>query len=237
VSLAIVDAQGDAIRELEGPGTAGLHEVIWDLRLPPPYEPVLEPQQRFSGAPSGPRVLPGSYTVQLTVVDDGSSYSTELQVRLDPRVDISRDDLVARQHALLDMYALAKPLYDATGALRGLTQQIAEVQGLLRDAEDAPESLSEEATAISAALGELNRELNQINRSARGGGSIENSTTRPTADQLWQIEQAWEQVPDLITRVNEIITNRMPAFYAQLDENGIRPDPGEAVAIPVRPGR
>ncbi len=64
---------------------------------------------------------------------------------------------------------------------------------------------------------------------------MEGSTTRPTADQLWQIEQAWEQVPDLISRLNAFVTSRVPAFYAQLDENGIRPDPGEVVAVPVRP--
>ena len=227
VRVTVLDAHGDVVRELTGPGTEGIHEVVWDLRIAPPYVP------ESGGTPNGPRVMPGSYTVNLDAA--GSSYSKELTVRLDPRVEITRVDLVARQHALLDANALAKPLYEARSAVQELTRQLIDIQGLLDDQEDAPEDLSEEATAIRDELDDLNSELNQVNRLARAGGSVEGSTTRPTADQLWQIEQAWEQVPDLISRLNVFVTSRVPAFYAQLDENGIRPDPGETVTIPVRP--
>ena len=107
---------------------------------------------------------------------------------------------------------------------------------MLRDAEEAPESLQEDANAISAELAELNRDLTQLNRSMRGAGSIGSVTARPTDDQLWQIDQAWDMAPDLVTRVNRVITNRMPAFYDQLNEHGIRPEVGEAVGVPARPG-
>ena len=197
--------------------------------------PEREEGQQFVSAPSGPRVLPGTYTVQLEAA--GQTLSTELRVRLDPRVQISRADLEARQRALMSMYALAKPLYEAGRAVRELNQQLAAIQQMLRDIEDAPQSLGDEATAISGELGAVSRELNQVNRNARAGSAIEASTTRPTADQEWQIDQAWEQVPDLITRLNDVITNRMPALYSQLDEHGIRPSVGEAIEVPSRPGR
>lgn len=228
VQVTVTDAHGDVVRELTGPGSAGIHEVIWDLRMAPPYVP------NFGGTPNGPRVMPGSYSVNLDA--GGSSFSRELTVRLDPRVEITRADLIARQHALLDAYALAKPLYEARSAIQELNRQLADIQGLLGDQEDAPAALSEEATTILDELNELNSELSQVSRLARAGGSVEGSTTKPTEDQLWQIERAWEQVPDLISRLNAFVTGRVPAFYARLNENGIRPDPGEAVSIPVRPG-
>jgi len=53
---------------------------------------------------------------------------------------------------------------------------------------------------------------------------------------LWQVEQAWQEAPAAIERLNAIITNRLPALYGQLDQHGVRPDPGEAIAIPSRPG-
>ena len=34
---------------------------------------------------------------------------------------------------------------------------------------------------------------------------------------------------------NEVISERMPALNALLDEHGIRPDPGAPIAIPTRP--
>ncbi len=78
--------------------------------------------------------------------------------------------------------------------------------------------------------------MNRANAGSRGSFSIEGSTTLPTADQLWQLEQAWEKVPPLITQINEIIETKMPALYRQLDEHGIRPDPGEPLAMPTPPG-
>jgi hypothetical protein len=53
---------------------------------------------------------------------------------------------------------------------------------------------------------------------------------------LWGIEQAWEKTPGLIEQLNEIVTVKMPELNAKLDEHGIRPDPGKAVEVPVRPG-
>ena len=66
------------------------------------------------------------------------------------------------------------------------------------------------------------------------GGAIDGSTTRPTTDQLWQIDTAWEKIPDTITRLNAIITDRMPALNRLLNEHGVRPDPGDVVELPIR---
>ncbi|MCH6547923.1 MAG: hypothetical protein IH798_05700 [Gemmatimonadetes bacterium] len=47
VMISILDAGGETIRELEGSGSAGGHEVVWDLRLAAPYE--AEPGQEGGG--------------------------------------------------------------------------------------------------------------------------------------------------------------------------------------------
>jgi photosystem II stability/assembly factor-like uncharacterized protein len=65
------------------PATAGMHRWIWDLRPTPP--------QRTAGGGGGgffgrgvQAVLPGTYTVKLTVGD--KSYTQPLVVKMDPRV-------------------------------------------------------------------------------------------------------------------------------------------------------
>ena len=236
VKITILDGGGESVRELTGPGAAGIQQVRWDLRIEPPYTPSGPPQQfggGFQGGQArGPRVLPGTYTVAMEAA--GQSQEEELVVRLDPRVEMSRADLEARQAALMSAYDLARPVYEAGQATRRVTTQLMEVSALLREREEAPEALNEEVSALLEEARELGREVNQAAAGARGANAMESSSTRPTADQLWQLDQAWEKVPPLIERLNEIVADEMPALYRQLDEQGIRPDPGEAVTMPVR---
>ena len=102
---------------------------------------------------------------------------------------------------------------------------------------DAPENLAAAVDSLADEIDQLGEDINQANRDARLQGAIEGSDARPTADQLWQIDRAWEIIPPLIEKLNDIVTNRIPAINRRLDTAGIRPKPGEAIAIPNRSGR
>jgi photosystem II stability/assembly factor-like uncharacterized protein len=97
----------------------GTHRFIWDLRLP-----GLPSARNPEGGASGPFVLPGTYTVRLTV--DGAVVGTQpLRVRLDPRVvadGVMQADLVAQHQLLTDLreaasraLALSATLAEAAG--------------------------------------------------------------------------------------------------------------------------
>ncbi len=238
VTITILDAQGAAVRELRGPLAAGIQEVEWDLRLPPPYEQEGEGGGGggggfFGGPPRGPKVLPGQYTVRLDAV--GSSMTTDMTIRLDPRVEISQADLMARQDALMSAYALAKPLYDARQATQRLGRQLSDINTLLRGNKSAPGTLRDEVSKLREEVRDLGQQINRAGAGSRGAFAIETSTTPPTADQVWQLDQAWSKVPELIEQLNAVITDRLPAIYRQLDQQGIRPDPGSPVSLPKRP--
>jgi photosystem II stability/assembly factor-like uncharacterized protein len=81
---------------------AGMHRFVWDLHYPPPdslhheypISAIVHDTPRY---PLGPTVVPGEYTVKLTV--GGKEYSQPLTVEMDPRVKASQADL-AKQFAL-----------------------------------------------------------------------------------------------------------------------------------------
>jgi hypothetical protein len=81
------------IRPPQTLGTAaGHHRFIWDLRYPAPpgarrSHSIAAVRERTPSGPRGPFVPPGTYTVRLWA--DGVMRDAELQVRMDPRAEIS----------------------------------------------------------------------------------------------------------------------------------------------------
>ena len=71
VVVTIADASGRSVRRLEGPVSAGLHRITWDLRGPSPEPIDLSPpgfQPPWSEPAKGPLLAPGRYTATLSVV-------------------------------------------------------------------------------------------------------------------------------------------------------------------------
>ncbi|MDA0681089.1 MAG: glycoside hydrolase [Proteobacteria bacterium] len=76
--------------------TKGHHRLAWDLRYEPPkgVERSFDIAAVYQSTPSGPQgpfVHPGRYTVRLTV--GGDVFAQEIDVALDPRVEITDADL------------------------------------------------------------------------------------------------------------------------------------------------
>jgi photosystem II stability/assembly factor-like uncharacterized protein len=75
---------------------AGMHRWVWGLRYPPPIStqheyPIAAIPHDTPRYPRGPSVLPGHYTVRLTV--DGKTSTAPLTVKIDPRVKTSAANL------------------------------------------------------------------------------------------------------------------------------------------------
>jgi photosystem II stability/assembly factor-like uncharacterized protein len=239
LTLEVLGANGDVIRTLDPVNEAGIQEVVWDFRLDPAYEAEAGGGGGLRGGAgpgAGPRVLPGTYAVRLTVGE--TTQTVDVQVRLDPRREASRADLVARQDALMRVYELAKPLRDAEQRLDAMTDRMGEIEELLAsaDLDDATKGgLSEDAQAISEEIEEVREALERANHLGRGTSGIANWSGRPSADQLWAIETTWEEIPDVIDRVNGLLTTRLPTFEDRLTEAGVHVSLGGPITVPRRP--
>jgi photosystem II stability/assembly factor-like uncharacterized protein len=100
LKLQIFDSAGKLVQDIERPAREkGLNRVAWNLRLggPEVRRPPTEEQLAFFGGSRGPQVLPGTYTVKLTVND--KTLEERVEVKLDPAVNVP----VAALQETLDM--------------------------------------------------------------------------------------------------------------------------------------
>ena len=98
--VQVFDREGKLVQEIEKPSREkGLNRIAWNLRLggPEVRRPPTEEQVAFGFASRGPQVLPGTYTVKLTVAD--KVLEQPVEVKLDPAIKTS----VAELQQALDM--------------------------------------------------------------------------------------------------------------------------------------
>jgi photosystem II stability/assembly factor-like uncharacterized protein len=100
-------------------GNAGTHRFMWDLHLEPLNVPASYPIAATYGntAPgaTSPWVLPGNYTVTLTV--NGKKYTQPLTIKMDPRVKTSTAALTEQYRLSFICYSRIKSLSDIIGQL------------------------------------------------------------------------------------------------------------------------
>ncbi|MGB9148213.1 MAG: glycoside hydrolase [Acidobacteriaceae bacterium] len=109
------------------PTTAGMHRWVWDLHATTPtsprYEyPISAVPHRTPLEPQGPVVLPGTYTVRLTV--DGQSTTEPLTIKMDPRVHTSLADLTTLHDAQVAMAAALDSVSKADLAAHAVQEQV-----------------------------------------------------------------------------------------------------------------
>ena len=120
------------------PTTPGMHRWVWDLRYAPPEVPergypINAVPHDTPRSPQGPLVVPGTYTVRLTVGEQ--TLTAPLAVTMDPRVTTSAEGL-AEQLAVERMLARRLPEVDRGGGLGPRGPRAA--RGARRGGEGAP---------------------------------------------------------------------------------------------------
>lgn len=224
--LRITDATGNHIRELEPSGDAGFHEVVWDLRLE-------EEDANGEMMNPGPRVMPGTYIVELTTGSD--IIQTEVVVRMDPRVTMARRPMMARHLSMLESYRLAGPVGEAEDVLDAM-------EDALDDAEDhfaGREIPSDIEVAIAEMRGEIETLRDDLDGASDGAGvwrAIESVSGPATADQLWMLEESWTRAPAVIDRINTARSGAMMRVLGLVYTDAALPELPGPVATPQRGG-
>jgi hypothetical protein len=142
-----------------------MQRFVWDLHYPPPEGarrsyPMTAVYRDTPSAPKGPWVLPGEYTVKLTV--NGRSLEQPLTVKMDPRVKTLPEGL-AKQHAV------AMLCWDGNRQVQEALRQVRSLRAQLRDRREQAKDKSNLGEAL-AGLDRKAAALEGAGGGRRGGG-------------------------------------------------------------------
>jgi hypothetical protein len=197
------------------PATAGMHRWVWDLRLTTPtatrYEyPISAVPYRTPLKPQGPLVLPGEYTVRLTV--DGHSETQTVTVKMDPRVHTSPSDLEALHTAQMTMAQAMDAVAKADLAAHAAAEQInapqnASLTSQLQPYKDALKLVLEgDHARHRPGMDEVNGETGQMY------GALEQSDNPPTEALTQAVAHVQNEVKEVVPAWEEFRDQQLPAL-------------------------
>ncbi|HKW67595.1 MAG TPA: hypothetical protein VJP04_09940, partial [Terriglobales bacterium] len=108
---------------------AGLNRFVWDQR----YEGAAKVAHApiWGGDTRGPEALPGHYQARLTVL--GKSYTAPLEIKPDPRLKVTQEDLQKQFDLLMKIRDKLSDLDNTINQIRDLRSQITDINKRLKD--------------------------------------------------------------------------------------------------------
>ena len=209
--------------------TPGLHRFVWNLAWGSSgAQETTEVSEDDYLAPRGPRAVPGSYDVRLTV--DGKTWTEPLKVVMDPRVQASAHDLQEQLRVGLEIFEQtrlsrkARAEADAVeGQLNGVQEKLAAGDAAVKSAvQQAQEQLADilkkkEEGPTSTVIG-----LEKANTGLAAALRVVESGHRAIPSQAMALyQQSSEQAKLRIAEWNEFKTSRLPALNDELHRNNL----------------
>ncbi len=242
VFVVIRDSDGEIVRRIAAPKTAGIHRVAWDLRYPDPERgPVGYWSQR-----AGPLAMPGAYTAELVRRDeDGATRLGEPQ-SFTPKVlaaaGVPPADAEARAAFQLEVAALQRRVFGAVSALNASIERVEALAAAIDDS-GAGGDLRAQASAIRAGLLDvrvrfLGDDTVRSRREAVLPGIRDRiqrvvgafwSTADPTTTHRRQVEIVREQFGPANAELVNLVEVQLAGLEAQADAAGVPWTPGRRI--------
>jgi hypothetical protein len=132
--------------------SAGMHRFFWDMRYTPvpdvePDFPISATYRNTAPTPTSPWVVPGNYTVVLTV--DGKSFTQPVTVQMDPRVKRSAADLQEQFDLSWRLYQLRLTLAPIGRKFGNIKEQLTKLKARAAERSDVTEKLEAFAQALT----------------------------------------------------------------------------------------
>jgi len=215
---------------------AGMHRFVWDLHGETPKSlnkefPISAIPHDTPLLPLGARVLPGTYTVKLTV--DGKQFTQPLTVKMDPRIKAPLSDLQAQAALQAGAVAGMNQSYDALGQVQSVRAQLkestAKTKGKLADSlEDLDKQCASLAGATTSsffgtpASGKQPENFSTLNQHfGQLLGIADSADASPTTQASKIYSDLAKDLDSLLKRWNDLKQNAVPKLSSELQKAGL----------------
>ena len=210
----------------------GLNRFVWDLRY---AEAVRFPGMiLWAGETRGPRLVPGTYQVKLTV--DGQTMSENFEVKPDPRVTTPASDYAKQLELGLKIRDKVSETHNAIIQIREVRKQVDDLlkrvagQPSFKVINDAASNLKKSLASVEETLYQtknqssqdpLNYPIRLNNKLAALAGVVSSADAAPTAQSYAVYDDLAGQIDAQLTRLAQIIKTDVPAFNQLVKDQNI----------------
>ena len=228
--VEVFDRDGKLIQNIEKPAKEkGLNRITWNLRLGGPEVRRLSSDDvnPFGGGPRGPQVLPGQYTVKVTL---GTKTETEnVEVKLDPTVNVLTADLKTTQDLQIKLSNMQSTTNLALRYLDSIKDQLKNSQTIVKGLDKEPnkdltkaledyvkavETLQDRVTSRSEGLGFSGR--SQVNDDIGELFFALDGNTGVTSGQRQYFQEIEPVYRSRMEEVNKFIRDTLPQWNEKL---------------------
>jgi hypothetical protein len=214
------------------PADAGVNRFVWDLRWQGATPLAGEPGAEFRNR--GPMVPPGAYQVRLTA--EGKSYTAPLELKVDPRVKVSTDDLAKQNELALKIIALVSEIHQAVGTIREVR---VETRGLSRrfgdDSHYAPvvsamNDFDKKSLDVESHLLQVNAKSSESNlnypvltdeRLHSLLFSVDSADVAPTKQQYEVYDKLEKEARPLLARYHDLMSQDLVALNGMVNKESV----------------
>jgi photosystem II stability/assembly factor-like uncharacterized protein len=223
LKIEIFDAQGKLVDTVAPSKHRGLNRATWSMRLKPPKVPPAA--SALFQAATGPRVLPGKYTVKMTKGDQ--TYTSEITVVLDSRATFTIEDRKAQfdlANRIVQMLNHMSWAVDAIISVRDNANQ-----RMARLAANDPlrtklSAIAQQADSIRAKIvatkegGAITGEERLREYLGTLYGDVNSYEGRPTEEQTARADVLARELEDVITESTTFTSQQLPAVNRELQK-------------------
>ena len=203
----------------------GMHRWVWDLHYPAPLAtrheyPISAIPHDTPRYPLGPTVLPGDFSVRLTV--DGKTLTAPLTVKMDPRVKTPAAGLEKKFEAEIRLATLVTDSSRAVLEGNSIREQLEKIQANGKD-KDSVEAFEKKLSALlgspggffappspQATVTRLNGEASTLYQQVWG------TDAQPTAPQSEALAKLQTEASDTMKRWKEFLATDLASLNRQL---------------------
>ncbi|HTK95163.1 MAG TPA: hypothetical protein VL382_05955, partial [Terriglobales bacterium] len=225
LKLEVFDASGKLVDTVASSKRRGVNRAMWSMRLKPPTVPPAA--SAAFGAATGPRVVPGTYTLKMTKGDQ--TYTAQLNVVLDPRAKFTVEDRKAQFDLVQRLGGMLNHMSWAVAAIVGVRDQATQAAAKLPANDPLRKQLAALADAEDKIRGKIvaTKEGGAITGEERlreylAGlyGDVNTYEGRPTDSQAARADALQRELNDVVKEFNDTTNKQLGAVNKGLTAKG-----------------